>query len=315
MADDKKELQKVNPIKQLEQQLADAKSVKDVFSIDLIRERFIKNYESVTGKKDGENRYNQERFAYLEIIADKPELNKVDKFYHFAAIVKAGTTGLSFRDGKLYVIPTGVGVKVQSSPAGKREQLEMMPTVKRVPEPVLVMKGDKFVHDKLNGVVKEHYTTEKSETKISLDNIFASYQRILYKDGTIVDTVVYHDDLVKAKDKSKMKSDQGLWQTWPGEASKKTSTNRAFRLYHKYPDNVVIFGNEHTEDDEPGADIPYADVTPTVQQPEQTKSEQQPNVEPPFHSNVNESTGEVYPTEEVKPNEAKSTRTKRAPII
>src|SRR5688500_9782691 len=177
------EIQKINPLKQLEQQLAEAKTVKDIFNIEVIRERFIKNYAAVTGRKDGENRYDQERFAYLEIIADKPDLQKVDKFYHFAAIVKAGTTGLSFRDGKLYVIPTGNGVKVQSSPAGKREQLEMMPEVKRVPEPVLVMKGDKFVHDKLNNIIKEHYTTEKSETKITLDNIFASYQRILYKDG------------------------------------------------------------------------------------------------------------------------------------
>ena len=314
MADEKKQdLAKVNPIQQLERQLAEAKSVKEIFSIDLIRERFIKNYESVTGRKDGENRYNQERFAYLEIIADKPELNKVDKFYHFAAIVKAGTTGLSFRDGKLYVIPTGVGVKVQSSPAGKREQLEMMPTIKRVPEPVLVMKGDHFIHDKMNGVVKEHYTTDKSSTDIKLENIFASYQRIIYKDGTVIDTVVYHDDLVKAKDKSKMKSDQGLWQTWPGEASKKTSTNRSFRLHHKYPDNVVLFGNEYSEESESEADVPYANTVDTTVIQKQSEPDPNATVEN-FHANVNESTGEVYPTEEVK-EQPKIERPKREPLI
>jgi len=310
MSEEKKtDLQKVNPIKQLESQLAEARNVKEVFSIDLVRERFIKNYEAVTGKKDGENRYNQERFAYLEIIADKPELNKVDKFYHFAAIVKAGTTGLSFRDGKLYVIPTGTGVKVQSSPAGKREQLEMMPTVKRAPEPILVMKGDKFVHDKLNGVVKEHYTTEKSEQKILLENIFASYQRIMFNDGTIADTVVYHDDLVKAKSKSKMKSDFGLWETWPGEASKKTSTNRAFRLYHKYPDNIVVFGNEITESDDVEQPA-YAEVM--AEKPQQTQEQPEPKEE--FHKNLNEGTGELYPTEEVK-EQPKATKKTREPLI
>lgn len=251
----------MSQLTKLDQQLATAKSVKELFTMDMVQERFIKNYEATTGRKDGANRFEQERFAYLEAIAEKPEYSAVDKFYHFAAIIKAGTTGLSFRDKSLYLIPITkkvenewkiVGFKVDSSPAGKRKEMEMMPDVKSFPEAILVMKGDVFVHDKLNNRVIEHRTTDKSSETLTLDNIRASYQRIIYHDKTIYDVVVYHDELVKAKAKSKMKSEDGLWNTWPGEASKKTATNRAYNRYHKYPDGAVTLDVPEGDDpDEP----------------------------------------------------------------
>lgn len=249
-----------NQVAVLDQKIAAAKNVKELFAIPDVKDRFIKNYEAVTGRKDGENRLEQERFAYLQLLADKPELQAVDKFYHYGALVYAGTTGLSFRNNKLYVYPNGKnGLKVQPSPAGKREMLEMMPSVEEAPEAILVMKGDKFVHDKLNSVVKVHETTDKSETKINLDNIFAAYQRIYYKSGKIRDTVVYHDDLVKAKSKSKIKSEDGNWGSFAGEMSKKTATNRAFDRYHRFPDNVVLYG-PNVEDKESTDDVPHTEV-------------------------------------------------------
>jgi recombinational DNA repair protein RecT len=271
-----------NQVATLDQKIAAAKTVNELFQLPDVKQRFIRNYEAVTGKKDGENRLEQERFAYLQLLADKPDLQQVDKFFHFAALVYAGTTGLSFRDGKLYVIPNGKGLKVQSSPAGKREMFCMMPDVIEAPEAVLVMTGDHFVHDKKNNIVKEHWTTDKSVEKITLDNIRAAYQSIKYTSGVCKDTVVYHDDLVKAKAASKIKSEQGNWGTWPGEMSKKTATNRAFRLYHRYPDNVVLYGDQEEE---------VSDVDHTVI-PQSTESER---------TDVNQNTGEVMEREpEVK---------------
>lgn len=239
----------MSKIAKFEQALQQAKSVKELFAVPDVKERFIKNFEAVTGRKDGENRLEQEKFAYLEILNDKPELRGAPMFSHFAALVKAGTTGLSFRDNKLYVQGIKkdnvvVALKVTSSPAGKREQIEMMKTVKNCPEPVLVMKGDVFIVDKRNHVVREHYSTDKSADKVTLDNIVAAYQTINYKDGTSVDVVIAHDELMKARSKSKTK-EGGPWIDWPGEMAKKVATNRAYRLYHKYPDNVVIYDNDN----------------------------------------------------------------------
>lgn len=238
----------MSQIQKFEEKLAAAKSVKELFSIPDVQDRFVKNYAAVTGKKDGLNRLEQERFAYLQLMVDKPDLRNVDNWYHMAALVFAGTTGLSFRDNQLYVIPNGKGLKVQSSPAGKRYQLELMSNVKSAPQAVLVMVGDHFVHDKMNNMVIEHKTTKDSKENLKLENIRAAYQRINYKDGTHVDTVVYADDLVKAKSKSKMKSDLSFWNEWPGRACEKVATNRAFSLYHKYPDNTVIYGDVDKEE-------------------------------------------------------------------
>lgn len=237
-----------NQLATLDQKIQSAKNVKELFGFPEVRERFIRNYEAVTGRKDGDNRLEQERFAYLQLLADKPDLAAVDKFFHFAALVYAGTTGLSFRDNKLYVIPSGKGLKVQSSPAGKREMFCMMPDVLEAPEATLVMVGDIFVEDKLNKCVKQHESTKDSKKEIKLENIEAAYQRIVYKNGKAKDVIVYKDDLLRAKSKTKAKSEEGFWAQWPGEACKKVATNRAFRLYHKYPDNVVVYGDQDDED-------------------------------------------------------------------
>lgn len=272
-----------NQLVTLQNKLTAAGNAKAVFELKEVEDRFIKNYEAVTGRKDGSNRLEQEKFAYLQRVADSADLRAVDPFYHYSALIYAATTGLSFRDNQLYLIPNGKILKIQSSPAGKRFQMELMPNVESAPEAVLVMKGDHFVHDKMNNLVKEHYTTKDTIESIKLENIRAVYQRINYK-GKTVDVVIYHDDLVKAKGKSRMKSDQGLWEQWPGEACKKTATNRAHRLYHKYPDNVVVFGNIDADET---SDVEHEDVTA-----------------PTYTKVVDETTGELQDTAvEVVPND------------
>jgi recombinational DNA repair protein RecT len=278
-----------NQLATLDQKIAAVKNAKELFNLPEVRDRFIRNYEAVTGRKDGENRLEQERFAYLQLMVDKPDLAKVDNFYHFSALVYAGTTGLSFRDNKLYVIPAGRGLKVQSSPAGKREMFCMMPNIIEAPEAVLVMMGDHFIHDKLNNVVKEHYGTEETKENISMETIRAVYQRLKYKDGSIKDVVVYQDELLKAMNKSRT-TDKGVWKEWPGEMSKKTATNRAFRLYHRYPDNVVVYGDHDEEED-------TKNVSYTVDEPT-----------PP--ANVDTETGE-----EIKSEHTKHTMAQEAQIV
>jgi recombinational DNA repair protein RecT len=256
-------------LQKFETAIKEAKSVKELFQIPDVRDRFVMNYQAVTGRKDGENRLEQERFAYLQIVAEKPELQKVDNFYHVSALIYAGTTGLSFRDNKLYVYPNGKGgLKVQSSPAGKREMFEMMPDIKEAPEAVIVYSGDHFVIDKMNHRVLEHSSTAKTVEKNVLENVRAVYQRLIYRDKTVKDVIVYQDDLIKAKNKSKAKSEGTPWIEWPLEMAKKTALNRAFRLYHHYPDNVVLYGPPVDGDD--AEDTGYTDVTTMPDEPLQT---------------------------------------------
>lgn len=303
MADEQKSQ---NQLTKFDQALATVKSVKDLFSVPDVKERYIRNFQAVTNRKDGENRLEQERFAYMEILNDKPELRSAPMWAHFSALLKSATTGLSFRDGKLYVQPVKnregniVSLKVDPSPAGRREMLEMMPTVKKAPEAQVVYKGDKFVFDKLNQKILEHISSEK-QPEDKLENTVCSYQRIIYKDGSVVDTVVFQDDLKKAKAKSKVKNPDtdGVW-LFNAEACKKVATKRAFRLYHKYPDNVVIYDKDKEDEDDDTSDIGHTELGASY--PEQQESFQ-PNSGDGV--TVDTDTGEVHEPEVIQEDKKK----------
>ncbi len=258
-------------LKVMTAQLEQAKSVKEGLQLPFVQELFIKNYESITGRKDGENRFRSELFHYLEMVNDNEKLKAVDKFSHLACIVKAGTTGLSFaKEGQLYVIPYGNVAKVQIGAHGKRELMRRMPDVKFVGESQIVLKGDTFKHDKLNNRVIEHITSEKAPV-VSLDNIVAVYVRIIFKDNNFVDVVVPHDDIVRAKAKSKNQREGNTWDQWPGEMSRKVAYNRAYKLYYRQPQvEVTDFkGFDAPEDDDAADDIDVTHQVVPQEQPQQ----------------------------------------------
>jgi recombinational DNA repair protein RecT len=260
----------MNPLQKLNQEIEAAPNVRSV--ILLAQDRFKKNYELVTGKKDGDQRFQSELLNYLEIVNDKPELQKVEKFSHFAAVMKAATTGLSFAsDGHLYPIPIGGKVKVTIGAHGKKEMLRMMKGVKFVNEAVIVMKGDHFLMDKLSGKVLEHRSTDRSSTRNNLDDVFGVYTRIEWADGRVTDTFVGHDELVKAKSKSKNKGPGSTWEEWPLEMAKKVSYHRAKKNHYRLPDGVVDFGGEaaNTEEgDDNTVDVAHSEEPVTTATPE-----------------------------------------------
>lgn len=264
-------------------QLEKAGSIREALSLEFVKDRFIKNYESITGRKDGENRYASEMFHYTALCEEKPELKKGSKFSHFAAIVKAGTTGLSFaKEGQLYPILYGNIVKVQIGAHGKRELLRRMPNVKMIHEAQLVIKGDEFEHDKLNNKIIKHISkadTTKNLDKMSLENIYAAYCRIVWNDNTSTDVVMYHEELVKAKSKSKNQGDRSVWAEWPGQMCRKSTYNRAYTLYYSAPQvEVTEFKQFDADDEDETNDVSHEEVdtsTGEVITPEVIHEEQQ----------------------------------------
>ena len=243
----------MSALKKMTQELAQASSVKEALSLGFVKETFVKNYQAITGRKDGENRFMSEIFHYLEIVNNDDKLKKADRFSHFASIIKAGTTGLSFsKEGQLYPIVYGTTVKVQIGAHGKRELLRRMPTVRFVGEGQVVLKGDTFKHDKLNNILVEHITSEK-QPPATLDNIVAAYFRLIFSDNKVVDVVVYHDELVKAKSKSKDTRDNNTWNEWPVQMAVKVAYNRGYKLYYSAPQVEVsgeLKGFDVEEDEE-----------------------------------------------------------------
>lgn len=249
----------------LMQKINGAPSVRE--AISLAQERWEKNYFLVTGKKDGSLRFQNEFLNYLEIMNEKPDLQKVqDKMQHFAAIMKASHTGLSFRsEGHLYPMVIGGKIQVRVGAHGKREMLRNMPGMKFVHEGQLVMKGDDFVYSKIEGRITKHETTGKSEHALTIDNIVAAYVRMEFADGRIIDTVVWNDELRKAMDASQNKGPNSVWVKWCGEMCKKVAYHRAKKLHHRYKEGVeLIMGGEHNNDEEETQDVSYESQTVTT---------------------------------------------------
>lgn len=239
-------------------------------AIAIAQDRWAKNYEVVTGKKDGKQRFETELLNYLDIVAEKPELAKVqDKFSHFTAVMKSAVTGLSFKsDGHLYPIVYGGKIKVQIGAHGKREMLMQMKNVKRVHEGQVVYKGDIFKHDKLNNKIIEHSTTEKSVNTNKLDDIVAAYTRIEWNDGTFSDVVMYQDELKKAKASSKNQGPNSVWDVWTSEMAKKCTYHRAKKLYHRYPEGLELNVGKDEDEEEETEDTSYTQVPDEPKQPE-----------------------------------------------
>lgn len=290
-----------NQIVSFDKALAGAKSAKEVLALPEVIRRTIQAYNSMSGRKDGESKYQLERDALLEIVYQKPELRSAPSWCYYKVINKVMHNNWSLRDGRVYLQPVKKGdeivdIKVDPSPALRRHMLEAMPNVKEAPEAQVVVRGDIFREDKLNHVVLQHEGTEKSVQPDKLDpditksNVLASYQRIVFKDGSVKDVVVQHSDLIKARSKSKIKGDGGVWE-FPGEASKKTATNRAFNRYHKYPDNSIVFD----DNEEDVTDTAHTDVTYTEPVSQDTHTQSQ--------ENVDKDTGEI--TSSSKTEEAK----------
>lgn len=267
-------------LKVMNQQLEKARNVKEIFAIDFVRERAIKNYEGTTGRHDGENWFAGEAFHMMSLFAEKPKLAECDKMSIFAALVKAGTTGLSIKHGQIDLIPYGRILKAEPNYKGLRQQLRNMPTIKMVYEASLVMKDDDFEYDELNKKVIKHIKKGAPKT-ITLADINASYVRMEFTDGHIIDTIMWNFELVKAKSKSKNKGEDSTWDQFPHEMCKKSVVKRANKIYYEPPVvQVVGFTPLPDEDTEDVGHEEVDETTGEVMTPEVIAEEQPQRQQP-----------------------------------
>lgn len=300
MADENK-IQKINPLKQFEQQVAVAKNVKDILKIDIVKNRYIANFTALTGRSDGLQVFEQEAFAFIDLVNTKPEIMECDPFSIVAGLIRASTYGLSFSGNDLSVYPRGVKQKdgsfkkalvVEPQAHGKKRLLARVAGIKKIDEGVVVYKDDTFAYSpKLKQVTKHE---QKWPVPVaSEDTVIAAYCTVHFEDGHTEDVIVNNHRLKAARAASKMTNGGDLWIKYYEEACKKTTYNAAFKVHWKKPETAVLFQQWEAPDDQPETqDITSEEVDPTVISPSvETET---------FNPAVNEQTGEVYPTEEVK---------------
>jgi phage RecT family recombinase len=256
-------------LKKMDAALVAAPSVKAAIQLTFVKEMVIKNYQSITGRKDGENYFASQVFEFLSIINDKPDLQKCDRFSMMAALVKTASMGLALQDGHVDLIKYGTILKASPNYKGHRELLRRMPTIDSVGEGVVVLKGEKFVWDKQNNKVIEHIGGDE-DISLKLENIRYAYVRVMFKDGTYADVVVSNEELKKAKSKSKNQGENSVWDQWPSQMAKKVPVHRAYTTYYKRPEvSPELELGEFAKDDDETNDIPYSEEK--IPEPEQPK--------------------------------------------
>lgn len=240
MSTEKKDaVAKVNPLKQLEQQLATAQSVKDILKIGVVSNRYIANYEAGTGRTDGKETFEREAFAFMEISNADPEIMKCDRMSIFAGFIKAGMTGLSFTSGKLSIYPRGGKLVVEPDAHGKKEMMGRMKEIKKIDEAVVVYNDDVFVVDAINKkVIKHEQSFPVPEAK--KETVKAAYCCIHFTDGHREDIIMSIHEIEKARMRSKQPNGM-MWKDHYGEACKKTTYNRGYKVHYRRPETSLAF--------------------------------------------------------------------------
>lgn len=263
--------QKVTALQKLESQMNSMPNLRSAITLPYWEEQFVKNYEASTGKKDGKNRFMDEAISLSELAIDNPKINECSRISIGLALRKVGSTGLSFKSqGHLYAIPIGKHLKIQVGAHGKKQMLRMMPTVKFVHEGEVVVHGDEFIVDKLSKRILKHESTTKSVKQIQkLEDIQASYVRLEYTDGRVIDMIVPFEDLVKARAASKNKGEGNTWVTWPAEMAKKVAYHRLFKNHWEPNDSQVEISEIKEEEEENTKETTYTDATSDFMPPQE----------------------------------------------
>jgi recombinational DNA repair protein RecT len=291
-----------NPIKALERQILGAKTVKDVLRLDFAMDRYVKNFQAMSGRTDGREQFEAEALNFIELANNKPDIMKCDRFSIIAGFMRAAVWNLSFLGNDLSVYPRGGKLVVEPQAHGKRRLMEKMPGVKEVKEGVLVFSKDEFEYDAINEkVVKHKQVWPRPEAKP--ENVVGVYCIIEYKDGNRVYIVLDQSEIAKARKSSLMTDGGKLWTEHYAEACKKTAYNRAFKVKWRKPEASVLYEQWEPKDDEPVIQEMAAEVVdePTMPEPSIPGSEQ-----------VDKETGEVtiVSTEEEPKKEARPRRGK-----
>ena len=187
--------------------------------------------------------YESEKFHFMKLIQDKPELQKCTKLSLYGCFIDMAVQGLSFDPAMkhAYIVgfPTNVGTKENPKWEtratllidGRGELLirTRQGQIKYADNPIVVYEGDVFKFGTRNDrVFIEHEAAYPRKT----DNILACYLRIERPDGSVDYKVFGIEDVMKLREFSKQKNSLAWTSGLRGMVETKT-IKHAFKSYPK----------------------------------------------------------------------------------
>lgn len=219
-----------------------------VVTLPEVADRFQQLYRVMNGrdKEAAQIKYEAEKFHFMKILQEKPELQQCTKLSLYGAFLDMAVSGLSFdpalKHGYLvsFNIKNGTDAKgndiwekrasVQISGPGELIIRVQQKQIKYADNPVLVYEGDEFSRGVRDNVPFLNHTAvipRKSNT------IIACYVRLERLDGSTDYKVMDIADIMRLKEFSKQQNSLGWSEKGlPGMVETKT-IKHAFRSYPK----------------------------------------------------------------------------------
>lgn len=162
-----------------------------------IQGKFVKLYNSIHGRNNGELILEKEKYHFVRQINDNPGLKECTRLSLYGCFMDVAVSGLSFEGGSqplIYMIPRKVNVGTKESkqyesratlmisPYGELALRQQAGQIKHADNPVIVYDGDSFEcgSDRQGNFVKHTAQVPRKSEKI-----IASYIRIVRRDGSV----------------------------------------------------------------------------------------------------------------------------------
>jgi recombinational DNA repair protein RecT len=187
------------------------KSARALLELPQIENAWIANYEKVTGRQDGELRFNAEKILFLKRLEEDRNLKEADKFSLYVAFSELAISGGTLRDGICYIV--AFGKKAQFLPGWKfrLEQISELDSVVHCQQAQVVYDCDQFQYEKgMRTVIKKH----SPGTRAPGSKITHVYLVVEFKSGPevyIMDAI----DVIKIRNRYSKS-----WKAWVADCAK-----------------------------------------------------------------------------------------------
>jgi len=217
----------------------------EMIDSEMVRNRFVKNYELASGKKDGILAYQSQFISFRQCIQANTELAKctIDSLYK--CFIQAAIRGYSLdaADQQCYMYPYGAVATLQPQAGAFIEKLKRNKQISHCDQVKFVYQGD--VKEIVNGKVIKHIENFASEI------IELAYIRMTRIDGTEIYFIYRPSDWAAWRSKSKQKDSEnwkGGFNGQPMAAFLRTKvTLHAAKEKIWSPSNTPIFFEKYDE--------------------------------------------------------------------
>lgn len=171
----------------------------EIINLPAVEDRWIKTYEMTTGRKDGDLRFHAEKTLFMQTIAEDKNLAQCTPMSIYSSFILLAVSGLSLKDGESYLIPYGKKCTWMPGWKGRLEQINNIPGVKTLTEPICVYENEEFEFEVQDGnyVITKH----KPQLNTKGQDILLVYANLIMHDGTKTVYLMRRDEVLSIRDR------------------------------------------------------------------------------------------------------------------